>query len=141
MGRSVATPYDAEWSVYLAFECDDLDDSPWEWDDFKENLTWELEDAFPALVKDDKWDGNECHGFLSNGFGTFYLAEYCGLVSLSFKLADLEARYYDERDRTGLGAHWASKAEDKVLKVMAGRLYYKLGSASNGEGFYQKYAA
>jgi hypothetical protein len=141
MGRSVATPYDSEWSVYLPFEYDDPDDAEWEWDDFKSFLTEELKEAFPALDPEDKWLERECHGFLSNGFGTFYLSEYCGLVSLSFVLDDLSAFYSEERDRTGLGTHWAANAYEKVKKVMAGRLYYKAATFSNGEGVYERYAA
>lgn len=139
MGRSVSYPSYAEWTVYMPFEYEDPDDACWEWDDFKDNLAWELKDAFPSLYDEDKWDGNECHGFLSNRFGTFYLAEYCGLVSLSFKLDDLEANYYGEPNLTGLGENWAANAEDTVLKVMAGRLYRKIATASNGEAFYEAY--
>lgn len=142
MGRSVNYPSNSEFTVFMAGpELEDgLDDYTDEWDWFKENLSDRLVEAFPSLSECDTWDGRECHGFLENSFGKFFLSEYCGLVSLSFKLDDLcDNVFYGGSDTTGLGENWASNAYDSVVEKFKDSLYRKLGSFSNGEGVYERF--
>ncbi len=131
MGRSVDYPCNAEWVVYLPFEYDDPDDAQWRWECFEGAAIEALKNAFPSCsIHRPLWDG-EAYSILGNGHGDFYLSEYCGLVSLSFKL--------DEE--TAIGEHWAQQALAKVRKVFAGRLYNKIATMSNGEGVYERLPA
>ena len=135
MGRSVATPYNAEWSLFIPFECDDPDDAPWEWDDYVDYLTGLLLEQFPTSVDlrmFNKWIDQECRAIAGNGLGTFYLAEYGSLTSLSF-VAD--------SDREALAARWATQAKAKLEKALAGRLLRHIATASNGEAFFERIAA
>lgn len=143
MGRSVDYANNAEFVLFMPFEYEDEFDAQWEWENFKEDLEYFLPSLFPSLEKCDKWEGNECHGFLENAFGRFYLSEYCGLVSLSFALR--ESAYgndwYGDPDISGLGAAWAEKAEAKLRKAYGSALYNKVGTFSNGEAVYERAAA
>lgn len=141
MGRSVDYVNDSEFVVYTHFDIEEgfEDDAQWMWDEFKDDLTDTLMAKFPSLSKCDTWNGRECHGFLKNDFGTLYISEYCGLVSLSFKLD--EPSYYDEKNITGLGARWALGMERTLEAMLGERALRLMGRASNGEAFYERVAA
>ncbi len=141
MGRSVAYPSNSEFTVFMAGpEVEDgVDDYTEEWDWYESNLAERLVETFPSLSGCDTWDGRECHGFLENNFGKFYLAEYCGLVSLSFKLDDLSDNvYYGGSDTTGLGENWASGVYNTIVKKFESELYSHIGTMSNGESVYER---
>lgn len=142
MGRSVDYPSNAEFTLYLEGPySDDPVFAQEDWEDWKDWLAERLEQDFPSLSECDEWEGHECHAFLENSFGKFFLAEYCGLVSLSFKLDDLaENVYYDAPDTTGLGRRWAAQAEAKLRGNMSSFLFNSIGRASNGEQFFERAA-
>lgn len=145
MGRSVDYPSNAEFVVFMSFDYEDPDDASYEWDFFKEDVENVLRELFPNLDFPDnpeKWEG-ECRALLANGFGDFFLSEYCGLVSLAFKLDDdkVDPDYYNERNIRALGERWARGAFTKIAKFYGDSLYNKVGSFSNGEGVYERMAA
>jgi hypothetical protein len=142
MSRSVAYPSNAEFTLYMEGPySDDPIFAQDDWIDWKEWLAERLEQDFPSLSECNEWEGNECHAFLENNFGKFYLASYGSLVSLSFKLDDLtENVYYGGSDTTGLGQKWARQAEAKLRGNMKSFLFNSIGTASNGEQFFEKAA-
>ena len=82
----------------------------------------------------------ECTPVLRNGNCAVFLAEYCGLISLSFcRISD----FYDGDGRTsGLNERWIRKAEsgiDSAIDSVAERLIC-CGRFSNGEALYSRAA-
>lgn len=82
----------------------------------------------------------ECTPILRNGNCAVFLAEYCGLISLSFcRISD----FYDGDWRTsGLNEHWIRSAENGIneaIDSVTERLIC-CGRFSNGEALYSRAA-
>lgn len=136
MSRSVSVPSHAEVVAYTNI------------DDFGEGRREEMQDRvidlraalhkeFPSVTKDDRWLGNEDRVVASNSHAYFGLSEYCGLVSVW--IVPREANYGNRND--SLKLKWIASIDDKfhaiVRDVFGGELR-RLGSASNGEAFFER---
>lgn len=123
MGRSVSTPHNAECVQYTHVEFEEQ----WEWDDFAEDYFVTLQVMFPSAEKCDEWVGREDHAIAENSFAYFGISEYCGLVAYWILPKDVEA--------TGLQNKWLQGASKRFAGF--GDLT-KLGTASNGEAFFER---
>lgn len=137
MGRSIETPTYAEFTVYLNPEepfGDSLD-----WSDYREDISCLLQSYFPSLIfgtarryPGSKFD-RETIAVAANDHGVFTLAEYCGLVALSFVVDDTT-------EHVGLSERWAQQAYERLQTVFPERLA-PLATMSNGETVYQRMGA
>lgn len=152
MGRSVGTHPNAEAVMYLSFNDypveiigDDGEEShgivldldpfdPWAtefaWEDFKEGVTWLLQDRFPSFERVDEWVGPEGHVILRNGHAAVVLYEYCGMTSVNLVPTSC-----------GLAEAWCRKTAPAFCKALSQDYLTplrKLGTFSNGESVYER---
>lgn len=138
MGRSVDYLSNAAIVAYCSpeFMEDGQDESSgyFDWDEFKEDLISQLQQAFPSLEEvDNRWCGRETSIILENGLVEIGLSEYCGLVSVSIRpnLA-LDPPPYDLANR------WINRIKPKFLGIV--KIYNGLtsiGRFSNGEQVFE----
>lgn len=107
-------------------------------DDFNFLVDWIREtakSAWPSMQDCDEWLGREDHAILSNDLAYIGVSEYCGLVSIW--LVDRADRYdgYGDSIHT-LCAPWCSQITPRFYELFGE--YRKIGTASNGESFYEK---
>ena len=109
------------------------------WDDFSEDLTLRLQEAFPSLEKESKWLGREDKAYLSNKYVYVGLSEYCGLVAVW--VAAKDADYRASASWEAMRDRWVASIEKKFSKTVAkswGVPLNKVGTFSNGEAEYSK---
>lgn len=160
MGRSVDRISDATVVAYQSFGPDEehyramFDDmywmdkgdfSDWMWSLWNEEdaaleFAWILDDIFstleenwPSFEKTDEWIG-EVHVIAQNSHSVVGVAEYNGLMSVSLAPRYDRDTYF--RDDNALGEEWRKSISEKFLTIFGE--YEKIGTASNGESFYQK---
>lgn len=99
----------------------------WEWDDFVNDIVYQLQDKYPSLTEPYKktWDSNEVEIILRNMFCDVGISEYMGLVSVSIRADEYNP----------LAVSWVNKIKDEFLKI--GDLN-KVGTFSNGEAVYKR---
>jgi hypothetical protein len=138
MGRSVSRPSNATAVAYRSFEAEDEFDAEFEFEYLIDWVRETAKEAWPSMVECDEWVGREDHAILSNDLAYIGLSEYCGLVSIW--LVDREDRYdgYDQGE-ANLCKPWCAQIERKFLKLFSE--YQKIGTASNGESFYERVEA
>ena len=123
-------------NAYHVFYIDGSDISDeFDWDDFKVDLNANLKAILPSLDETDNWDGRETRIILENGFCEVGLAEYCGLISLSFRWHQ-NAEYQSEP----LFENWFNQMLpniDEMIKSHYSSLN-KIGSFSSGECIYEQ---
>lgn len=145
MGRSVNYLDNAEVVLYFPFEggqdeegnydefCADL-----EWDDTIRNLQCEIRAKLPSYydVKNE-WGNRETRIILENSLCSIGISEYCGLCSLS--VAPRQNDYDEWHERFALRhAGQIRGTLEKVLNDLGLTNLRKIGTASNGEAFFQK---
>jgi hypothetical protein len=132
MSRSVDYLSGAQAVAYLTAHA--IEDE-FEWDDFVEDIKYQLKSLFPSLADCDRWgsyyDGKENHIILENNFAEVAIAEYMGLVSVSIRATDC---YCGQEGNTALGEHWINQIKNKFLRL--GDLH-KIGTFSNGEALFE----
>ena len=129
MGRSVNYVSSALKVWYFPFESDDEDS----WSDLKENIRWAISKVAKSFSVCSEWTDRELFCILRNNYSEIVISEYCGLCSLSFVMrGDVE--------RPQLAEHWMRQVVNgidcELLKSL--NLYNKIGTASNGESFFEK---
>lgn len=132
MGRSVNYLSGATNISYFNLETENELD----WDDFMDNITAELESAFPSLYESQRWDSNEVKIFLENDLVEIAVSSYFSLVSISAR-----PKYDDYSNYEGLAGNWLDKVWGKLEKIVgqfADDTLSKVGSFSNGEGVYER---
>ena len=148
MGRSVNFKAGAEKVLYLHVDHDsDADDFQVEqdWADFKHDLVYNLQNAFPSLGEPNHpqiEDRGEVWSFLDNKLVTLWLSSYCGLVSVSITINQFDSWY--EGDKTGLAKQWLNQNDKKLIEAVYATWnstpVRKIGNFSNGEGLFEKVA-
>lgn len=98
-------------------------------------------ERFPSMDKCDRWAHgygamNELHCIVANNLCDVYIAEYCGMVSISL-VPTGEASYSE--DTTGLARGWTERYATPALNEFGE--YAPVATASNGETFYRRVAA
>lgn len=139
MGRSVSSPRHTVFHTYLPFIYDEENEDTWEYQDFKENLQYNLIEKYKSLSPCDKWIDREDHAILENDHSYIGISEYCGLVCLwGVCKEDYIDRYDNDR---GLAENWLCQVGIKIddfLAKIGYDVYIKQGTFSNGEGVYFK---
>ena len=109
------------------------------WDDFVGNITASLQANYGSFdtVK-HRWDGRETRIILENNHAEIGISEYCGLASVSIRIRESDYTNYQ------LAEGWINRAWPGMVKAMEENTYHthlrKIGTASNGESFYEKIA-
>jgi len=145
MGRGVNYLNNAEYVIYFSAdwinengECDE-DISCMNWEDFKENLIYEICKKLKSYNKCEKWDSNEVKIFLENELAEIALSEYCGLYSLSIRVKD--DNYYNEYHKESLGKYHCQqvrKTLENTLVSCGCEVLNRIATMSNGVGVFEK---
>lgn len=153
MARSVSRHPSAVEVVFLhgiLFEssCYDLQEGETEcepawhyfdWGDFIEDLKGVIGERYPSFGTCDRWAGREDHVILENEAAEVSVAEYCGLISVSF--APKEGADWDYHQVTARNANWTGRIADNFREHLHSRFQnfamIPMGSASNGEAFFR----
>lgn len=128
MGRSVYVPSEATVVAYI--DVSDYEDS-FEFDELICNLGYELKANYPSLKNDDGYIGREGKIFLSNKLAKVGISEYCGLAAV----------FVVPEEDNNLALNFVNNIAagfKKAVAAVAGPVYAKVGSFSNGEGVYEK---
>ena len=128
MGRSVYVPSGAEVVVYIVVG--NIEDE-YEFNDLVENLKYEIQADFPSLEEAEGYFDREGQVILANKLVKVGISEYCGLAAV----------FVVPEEDNNLAYAFANKIEAKFKKAVAGvagPVYKKVGSFSNGEGVYEK---
>jgi len=145
MGRSVSYLNNAVIVLYFPFEGNESNEageydeflSQMNWDDMIDSLQCAIKRKLPSYYPTDKWGGREERIILENSFCSIGISEYCGLVSLSVAPRENDYANYSE----SLAKHHANQIKgtlEKVLHDLGLKNLRKVGTASNGEAFFQK---
>jgi hypothetical protein len=132
MGRSVSYPHNTIEKVY--YDTSSIEDEC-DWDEFVDNLKYNLQAQFKSLEDCDEWLGREDHAFLENRFVYVGISEYCGLSCVWIALKDNLDAYYNDHDLNGLANAWVNKISKKFYKDYGD--LYKCGTFSNGCSVYE----
>lgn len=143
MGRSVSYLDNAEIVLYFPLESienesgeyDDFLDQI-EWDNMVENLKYEIKKRLPSYDIVNKWDNRETRIILENNLCVIGISEYCGLVSLSVAPCNND---YDAWHESFARRHakQIKHTLEKVLDYLGLKSLNKIGTASNGEAFFE----
>lgn len=128
MGRSVYVPSEAAVVVYI--DVGDVEDE-YEFNELIENLKYEIQADFPSLEEAEGYFDREGTVFLANKLIKVGISEYCGLAAV----------FVVPEEGNNLAEAFANKIGPKFKKAVAGvagPVYKKVGSFSNGEGVYEK---
>ena len=132
MGRSISTPSNAAAVCYSVIDDNQFgDEFDMLMDDFRDQLFY----MFPSVTSTERWLGREDHVLAENGLAMFGMSEYCGLIA--YWIVPQEHSHDGRLD--GIAKRWIEQIAPKFTKAF-GELT-KVGTASNGESFYQRNAA
>ncbi len=133
MGRGVSTPTDAIATVFLHREFEEQ----YEWDEFLDDLRSIVREKYPSFQDYDRWIGREDHAILENGHACITVSSYCGVVAICLVPAE-----YPQTDTPELARAWCEQVEASWEAYVESRYHDEtmtpIGTASNGETFYQK---
>lgn len=145
MGRSVSTPRDAAWVIYLRPDIPDGDHF-W-WQDVMDSFREPFKSAHKGLSDCDDWLDREDHAILEDDQWRVFIgvSEYCGVVALWCVPQDIEPWEDDEdcplRREAQLGQRdeYVESLRATALEFWGEEAYRKIGTMSNGEGVYGRH--
>ena len=132
MGRTVAQhPY----QIVTAFTHveQDEDFSCWEWEELMSNWREQMQEFWPSLTRADSWEHRECRIIAENQHCKVSVSEYCGLVAICL------IPKVDDPATMGMAYRWCQSIAPKFKEEFSTLRH--IGSASNGEAFFQEIAA
>lgn len=133
MGRSVSYPRNAIVAFTHLEASDDQDVvDEWAFDDLVEDLQQYAPTLWKSLDTCDRWIGREDRALLVNRHAYIGISEYCGLVAYWLVVRE-------DTEQPGLAERWVAQAAPRFLKTFG--TLNKIGTASNGESFFQQKAA
>lgn len=151
MGRSVSF---ASGSVAIAYQVPELTytddegvehyDESYLWDDYKENLQYQIENIFPSMKPCEVWLDREDLAIMENSHAFIGVSEYCGMVSIWLKPKYANYIWLNSEEcipdaiasrHNNAARYWCNQVKDKFMKTF--NQYNKMGTASNGCSFYQ----
>jgi len=136
MGRSVSTHRHAVETIYLHNVIPEVipEEEPYEgaWDDFIKDIQCLLSHRYPSFSECDRWQDREDHIILENKRAEVSVSEYCALVAVCLAPRD-PSNPLDQGWCEGVSTSF----HDTLLKAYPSSALRKLGSASNGEAFFQ----
>lgn len=131
MGRSIWTHSDAIETVF--YEADDDDFFGDLWTDTLYDIRESFKLKFPSMCDCDYWPEKESHAIVENEHCMVVISEYCGLISLG--VVALDASLYEGLN--ALANYWTRTNVAPFLREQYSELR-KIGTASNGESFYER---
>ena len=131
MSRSVSHPIGA---VVCFRDVTDFEYDDWDW--FIESIADSAKEAFPSMEDADKWLDREDHAILENSFAYIGVSEQCGLASVWMVRKENDLYYAEDIAIDNLADNWIGLVENKFYKLFGE--YRKIGTASNGEAFFEK---
>lgn len=146
MGRSVSYLNNAEVVLYFPFENGTEENGEYDeflaselWDEMVLALQCEIKKRLPSYYEvKDKWGNRETRIILENNLCSIGISEYCGLVSLS--VAPNENYYSEVMNIEKFAIYHANQIRgtlEKVLHDLGLKNLHKIGTASNGEVFFE----
>jgi hypothetical protein len=138
MGRSVSTPSNCSAICYQ--DGTEIEDE-FDFNDFRENVEEEIKSLYPSMDNCNKWIGREDHAIMENKFAYIGISEYCGLIAIWVKSKgdEYEGTYYAEEARLcKIADAWCDRITPSFDKAFS--QYRRIGTASNGESFFEKIA-
>lgn len=113
-------------------------DSEHEWDALKDWVREYAIERWPSFeAVEDEWIGDETRILARNAHSAVVISEYSGVVAISL-VPDYDRREF-WRDDNALGEQWRKNISAEFLTLFSE--YEKIGTASNGEQFFQKVEA
>lgn len=133
MGRSVSYPSNAI-VAFTHLEADEDDTEGWAFVDFSQDYAEQLGCLFPTVEGPNRetWLGRENRVIASNRHAHFGISEYCGLVATWVVVRE-------DAEQPGLAERWVASIAPRFLKTFG--TLHKIGTASNGEAFFQQVVA
>lgn len=130
MGRSVSSPANAvvAYQALCQDVYEDQDDFAWQYDDLREGVADTARAFWPSFDPCDTWLGREDRAILRNRHAYVGVSEYCGLVAVW-----LVAR--EDAENPGLAEQWVASIAPAFTQQFG--TLRKLGTASNGEAFFE----
>ncbi len=130
MSRSVWIHSDAIETAFFIMEAEGCID---DWEEWVQDVREEFKRKFPSMCDCDYWPEGESHAIVENEHCMVVISEYGGLISLG--VVALDAGLYD--DLNAFAPHWTETNAAPFLREQYGELR-KIGTASNGESFYER---
>lgn len=141
MGRSVSYLNNAEYVIYFTNEYVSNCNDSWAWEDFIDNLKFEIKNKLKSYYNCEKWDNRETSIFLENNLCEIGISEYCELYSLSIRVKfDDYADYKEQAQIENFGKHHAEQIRntlEKCLVESGAELLNRIGTFSNGTGVFE----
>jgi hypothetical protein len=140
MGRSVSVPRDAAIVCYSSLDnyfetCPDSGELFGDWDyDVLEVIQEQVKEKYPSFKETYRWLGREDMTILENTYCGIGVSEYCGLLSIWLVPYVFEDN--DNRHLIGLQKRFITVIEPWFKKTFGDLT--KLGTASNGEAFFER---
>jgi hypothetical protein len=128
MARSVSTP---SGCAAVCYQDASHIKNNYDYDDYKRNIMGEAKELFPSMEPCNQWLGREDLAILENQLAYIGISEYCGIVAIWLLPKD-------DIEYTGLAEGWCEKAVPKFDSAFSE--YRRIGTASNGESFFEKVA-
>ena len=150
MGRSVDYLTNAEYVIYFSAnylngydENGEYDEfiAQFNWNDFMNNLKYEITKKLKSYYECERWDGRETKIFLENNHAEIGISEYCGLYSLSIRPKENLGYYSYEKDTFGIAKYHCKQIEKTLIKCLQNcgvELLNRIGTFSNGCGVFEK---
>ena len=123
MGRGVSYPTNATVIEYV--DISDIVEQEY-FDDFIDNIIYDLMDKMPSLYRSDKWIGNENHIILENDFAQIGISTYCDMMTLWV----VPKGYYPN-----LEDKWICRITPNIEYYAT---HYRIGTMSNGVSVFKK---
>lgn len=142
MGRSVsyasgstAIAYQMPELTYTDDEGNIIYDIPDLWDDYKEDIRFQIKTIFPSMKLCDTWLGREDLAIMENSHAFIGVSEYCGMVSIWLK-PKFHYDYSDSTRHNNAASFWCNQVKQKFLSTFS--QYVKVGTMSNGAALYRE---
>ena len=130
MGRSVSYAGGSVAVCYRELEEDENYDDFY-FQEFLDDVLFKATKRWPSLYPCEEWLGNEDKALLENSHCYIGISTYCGLASIW-----LVPKEYPKTDSDALALAWCESISENFHKTFGE--FQKIGTASNGESFFQK---
>lgn len=134
MGRSVSFPADAvvAYQHIDLSDFDDQDDFSWVFEDLVDGVAYTAQTFWRSFEPCDTWLGREDRAILRNRHAYLGVSEYCGLVAIWLVVRD-------DAESQALAEKWVAQVAPTFLEQFG--TLRRIGTASNGEAFFQSLEA
>lgn len=129
MGRSVGTASGSVAVAYTQFGEDGEYVDAHDWDDMVVGFQESIAERWPSFEPADEWHDREGRVIAGNTFAQVVVYEYCGLVALCLIP-------HPKHDNEEYAAAWCERIKHRFVQRLG--TLRKIGTASNGESFFEQ---